>query len=154
MINKHPLRLVLGILVTLLVSCGNPGEETITTEGTTTPSQPTLVAVKMVDCEAYRELMNKEIAKSLLFGGDISKVYHALNQKFTTEGMVEISQLEWQQIEESRERYGLQKGHYMANQSSYTWTDSKGESHESWNICFTFDADGANTIKNYLDSAK
>ena len=39
MLNKHPLRLGVGILITFLVSCGKPGEETInvtkTTGGTT-----------------------------------------------------------------------------------------------------------------------
>jgi len=35
MMNKHRLRLVLGILVTLLVSCGKPGEETINVTRTT-----------------------------------------------------------------------------------------------------------------------
>ena len=68
--NKHPLRLVLGILVTLLVSCGKPGEETInvsrTTGGTkqislfggdstTTPVKTENTAVKVKDLNWRKE---------------------------------------------------------------------------------------------------
>lgn len=64
MTNKHPLSLILGILVTLLVSCSKPGEETInvsrTTGGTkrislfggdstTTPVKTENTAVKVQD---------------------------------------------------------------------------------------------------------
>ena len=80
-------------------------------------------------------------------------MFHALNQKFTTEGIVEISQLEWQQIEKSSDMYGLKKGHYKAKQSSFIMQKSEDEKGvEFWNICFTFDAEGANAVKNYLDS--
>jgi len=116
-------------------------------------TKPKLVAVKMVDCEAYNKLMTEEAAKILFHGGDMTRMFHALNQKFTTEGMVEISQLKWEKIEKSTDMYGLKKGHYKAKQSSFIMQNSEDEKGvEFWNICFTFDAEGANAVKNYLDS--
>ena len=57
MANKHPLRLALAILITLLVSCGKPGEVTINVNRTTggiwldDPVKTEATAIRVKDLE-------------------------------------------------------------------------------------------------------
>ena len=83
---------------------------------------------------------------------ELNEMYESLNAKFTTEGIVSVSDLDWEFCDNASRMFGWKKGHYRANHTHYTYITDEGEEREGWNICFTFDAEGANAVKNYLDS--